>query len=232
MLDLFSKSDKIIIANRVCYGNQIKTQFGELSEESLPMAYSISPCGSPFILEGEMKRCSKCKKTKPLSKFYRKKNNYQYICKECDKAMGKQKGIKHKRKYNGLYGVWGNMNNRCSNPSNLAFKWYGGRGIMVCQEWKDSFQAFYTWAKDKHKKGLTIDRKNNNGDYCSENCRFVTVKINNRNNSNTKLNIKKVKEIKELLKEGKLTQREIARKYNVAPTTISNINIKKYWIDV
>lgn len=78
-----------------------------------------------------------------------------------------------------LYHVWSAMKDRCSNNNNKGYKHYGGRGIYVCEEWKDNFQMFYDWCMNNdYSEGLDIDRRNNDGPYAPWNCRFVTRKVN------------------------------------------------------
>lgn len=85
-----------------------------------------------------------------------------------------------------LFNVWQTMKNRCENPRREKYKDYGARGIKVCDEWHKA-SNFVEWAlKNGYKKGLQLDRIDNDGDYCPQNCRFVTPKQNSRNRRNTK----------------------------------------------
>lgn len=85
-----------------------------------------------------------------------------------------------------LYGVLMNMRRRCHNPDHAAFPSYGGRGIVVCDEWRNSSRSFVAWAISAGwRTGLQIDRRDNDGPYSPENCRFVTAAVNNRNRRDT-----------------------------------------------
>lgn len=90
----------------------------------------------------------------------------------------KRSGVSYTRLYNILRG----MKQRCGNPNVQCYKNYGGRGISVCDEWLNSFDAFSDWAyANGYEEHLQIDRIDVNGNYEPSNCRWVTPKENANN---------------------------------------------------
>lgn len=87
-----------------------------------------------------------------------------------------------------LAGVWREMKRRCSDSNVSGFANYGGNGISVCDEWLD-FMSFREWSMSNgYHEGLSIDRIDPSGNYCPENCRWVTRVIQNRNKNTYKRN--------------------------------------------
>ena len=85
-----------------------------------------------------------------------------------------------------IYKVWSGIKQRCFNPNSNRYKNYGGRGISICDEWKNSFETFCKWALENgYKEGLSIDRIYHEKDYEPSNCRWTDeiTQQNNRTNN-------------------------------------------------
>lgn len=91
----------------------------------------------------------------------------------------------HGKSYTRLHRIWADIKTRCYNPSNKAYERYGGRGITMCNEWKNDFQSFYDWAMGcGYEEHLTIDRIDNDKGYFPDNCRWVDIEVQNNNKRN------------------------------------------------
>lgn len=83
--------------------------------------------------------------------------------------------------------IWRLMIRRCYDKKSIGWYRYGGRGIIVCEEWRIDFDAFFDWAlKNGYDDGLSIDRIDNDGNYTPNNCRWVTVREQARNRSTSR----------------------------------------------
>ena len=129
-----------------------------------------------------------------------------------------------------------NIVQRCYNPKKNTYKDYGGRGIIICDEWLNDRGAFYKWAKENgYSDNLEIDRINNNGIYEPNNCRWVT-RVANMNNRRNTLYVKingRSKTVANIARENNMTQifdKRIRRGWDVhkaIATPIRSYNHKK-----
>lgn len=107
-----------------------------------------------------------------------------------------RRNITHNQRHTRLYEVWKGIKQRCYNPKHRAYHNWGGRGIKMCEDWKNNFQSFHDWSyangycpenqKDEKNK-LTIDRIDVNGNYEPSNCRWVKRSKQARNTRANKI---------------------------------------------
>lgn len=127
-------------------------------------------CGSFITAKG---KDLKNGKTKSCGCFHR----------DCASKLGKSKKT-HGQSNTRLYYIWRAMKERCFNKNSRVYNRYGGRGITVCDEWANSFEAFYKWSiNNGYSQKLTLDRIDNDGIYEPDNCRWTTMKVQNQNKS-------------------------------------------------
>ncbi len=128
-----------------------------------------------------------------------------------------------------IYPSWNKMMQRCYNPQEMAYRYYGARGITVCPEWH-KFDSFIAWGIHGWKKGLQIDRyPNNDGNYEPSNCIWSTPKENARRKRNVKLNMGFAKEIKYIHKSG-FSMSMIAIAYGVSKRAIFDVVNNQTWV--
>lgn len=118
------------------------------------------------------------------------------------------------------------MNARCNRPTAPDYERYGGRGITICARW-GSFEAFLEDMGERP-AGLTLDRKDNGGNYEKSNCRWATAAEQNRNTRASKLDATKAAEARHLIAGGR-SRKAVARMLDVSPALISYIASGKRW---
>ncbi len=96
--------------------------------------------------------------------------------KENAQKVGKA-SVKHGESKNPLYHVWHTMMARCNNPKHASYRYYGARGIKVCERWRSSFKTFIEDVGERP-VGLELDRIDQDGDYCPENTRWLNSRMN------------------------------------------------------
>jgi len=127
-----------------------------------------------------------------------------------------------------VYTSWQNMKQRCYNKNNPKFHCYGGRNISVCEQWLNS-KNFVEWAfTSGWQKGLTLDRKDNNGNYEPENCQWILHSLNSRKKRTTKLTIEKANQIRKRCENGE-SESKLAEEFDVCQGTIWFIRNELTW---
>src|SRR3990170_7814776 len=91
----------------------------------------------------------------------------------------------HNGKKTPEYACWVSLKSRCKNPKVRNYRDYGGRNIKVSSEWKNSYEQFLKDMGRKPGKDYSIERINNNDNYCKENCKWILTKLQNRNRRNS-----------------------------------------------
>jgi len=151
------------------------------------------------------------------------------------------KGVEHPNYKHGLhshpyYTIWSKIIDRCRNPKNPAYSYYGGKGVIVCERWSGPCGlSNFIADMGERPKGTSIDRIDSNGGYSPDNCRWADHKTQGRNRSFCKLDMEKAKEIRSIKRRDRnghgdgMTLEEIAKIYNVSRATIKKVVSNKYW---
>lgn len=165
-------------------------------------------CGNKLIVKESLIRDGSVKSCGCLKKEYAEKGN-----------------VVHGYNKTRIQRIHHSMLRRCYGKTHIHYKNYGGRGITICDEWlnkENGLKNFGDWAlQNGYADNLSIDRINNNGNYCPENCKWST-QLEQRNNTRCNHIIE--------YKGEKLTLSQIARKYNILPSTLST-RLRK-WKDI
>ena len=133
-------------------------------------------CGGEHVTKGKYLLNGECKSCGCLSREN----------KERWKTVNYKHGGVAKNQTERLYSIWCGMKTRTTNKNQLSHYSYHDKGVSVCEEWFSDYQCFKEWALNNgYSDELTIDRIDNDGDYCPENCRWITQFDQNRNTSRT-----------------------------------------------
>jgi len=159
-------------------------------------------------MKNEIKKCTKCGEEKNIEEFgwqNKSKGQKRSWCKICMNDNQKKRYRENKEYYKEcnkrwwadhpeylkqwrgdnsrgkLYMILSGMKDRCNNSNRWCYKYYGAKGIKVCDEWLNDFVVFRDWAlSNGYEEGLTIDRKDPDGNYCPENCQWITQSENSK----------------------------------------------------
>lgn len=137
--------------------------------------------------EGRSMWMCRCKcGTERAVRGYNLRNGTSKSCGCLSAEMTKERSTTHGMTGTRLYKIWGQMIQRTTNKNDPWYSYYGGRGIVVCEEWRNSFEPFKAWAVENgYKDNLTLDRRNNEEGYSPENCRWVTRAVQEENTRRT-----------------------------------------------
>jgi len=130
---------------------------------------------SPTKLKGKQDTYIKCRCSCGNEKYITPRdlwNNRTKMCRSCQVAI---KNSKHNMCGTKVYNTWKAIRKRCYNKNTPQYKNWGGRGITVCDRWLNSFDNFLVDMGEPPSKEYSIDRINNNGNYCKDNCHWATI---------------------------------------------------------
>jgi len=139
--------------------------------------------------------------------------------------------IKHGNSGKREYHTWHNMISRCTNKNHRQYKHYGGRGISVCEQWANSFDAFYS-DMGAQRDGMLLERINNDGNYEPPNCKWATYEEQLQNTRRNKLNPIAVKVMRYMFDNDLATIPNLASAHNLNYDTVWNAVTRKSWKNI
>lgn len=140
---------------------------------------------------------------------------------------GKAVQINHHMSTTPTYSSWNAMLHRCYYRKDVAYKYYGGRGISVCEEWRHSFPTFLRDMGERP-TGFCLDRIDNTRGYSKENCRWVSRTDSTRNTRQVKIDMRTAELIREM-RAGGNRPNDIALLFNLHPSTVTHICANRIW---
>lgn len=166
-----------------------------------------------------------CGEQKVILGIHLKSENTQ-SCGCLSRESSSMRNLTHGQSRKTTYRIWDAMRRRCSDPNNPGYKWYGAKGIRVCDKWQ-KFAGFFE-DMGVRPPGLTIERRDSHGNYEKDNCEWATVTKNLRNRSCVKLSMKIAREIR---KAGEVIHNnaEIGRMFGVGRELVRKVLCHDSW---
>lgn len=206
---------------RMCHPCAMKDKRNRLSPGSVQFDY-----GSGAITRYERK-CRGCGTVSLAAK-----RDMGRMCRQCALKARATHGLSSRGSPHPLYRVLKSAVSRCTHEKSKDYKWYGARGIKVCEEWSENPEAFVAWAIDNgYEKGKELDRINNDGNYEPGNCRFISHAINCRNKGNSVLTEDIVRAIRQYAADvGSI--KKAAEHFGIPLSTAGGIVRRTSWAEV
>ena len=158
--------------------------------------------------------------------------DYRKLEKLCLACVPKNRNTSHGLSSHPIYKLLKSMEARCYYPSASSYEYYGGRGVIVCDEWRNDPAAFVSWAEaNGYAAGMEIDRRDTNGPYAPWNCQFIPHAPNSRKRRNARCDEAQARAVKLALSAGK-TVKVAAKEVGVPYMSAWHISKGNTWRDV
>ena len=158
------------------------------------------------------------------------RSGHTQSCGCLQRARARKAATKHGKCYTPMYVIWAGIRQRCRDTGCPAYRYYGGRGIRVCERWLNSVDAFIADMGPRPSARHSVDRIDNDGDYTPENCRWATDEVQNRDKRGAKNhNARVTADIVRAIRASDRPPKELAAKYGIDPSNVSYITRRKTW---